>query len=139
MKIKFAILILIISASLGAIAYFSSKETSFVLLDANELAANPARYSGELLRVRGFVKVGSLAREGKEARFILELDKKEIPVHFDGSAILPDTFKEGAKARVDGKMKNGILESDHIETKCASKYEADYKNDADKEKREKGL
>ncbi|MBE7410491.1 MAG: cytochrome c maturation protein CcmE [Leptospiraceae bacterium] len=134
MKAKFAILISVISISLGLIAYFSSKETSFILLDANELAADPAKYSGDFLRVRGFVKVGTLSREGKEAKFILEMDKKEIPIHFDGSTILPDTFKEGVRARVDGKLKNGVLVSNHIETKCASKYEADYKDEKGKSK-----
>ncbi|NUM40446.1 MAG: cytochrome c maturation protein CcmE [Leptospiraceae bacterium] len=134
MKAKFAILISVISISLGLIAYFSSKETSFILLDANELAADPSKYSGDFLRVRGFVKVGTLSREGKEAKFILEMDKKEIPIHFDGSTILPDTFKEGVRARVDGKLKNGVLVSNHIETKCASKYEADYKDENGKSK-----
>ncbi|MCE9500333.1 MAG: cytochrome c maturation protein CcmE [Leptospira sp.] len=139
MKIKFIILLSIIAASIGAIAFYSSKETSFTLLDVGQLAADPVKYSDENLRVRGFVKIGSLIREGKEARFLLELDKKEIPVRFDGSSILPDTFKEGARARVDGKLANGVLVSDHIETKCASKYEAEYKNDSEKTNRTQGL
>lgn len=129
MKTKFILLIALITGSLAGIAFFSSQETSFTLLDASELAANPAQYEKDNLRVRGNVKVGSVLREGREAKFILELNEKEIPVHFTGKTLLPDAFKEGVKARVDGKFVNGILVADHVEAKCASKYEAEYKNE----------
>ena len=127
MKLKFIIIIVLIGGSLATIAYLSSRETSFLLLDASELSANPSKYTNENLRVRGIVKAGTLVRKGKKADFLLELNDKTIPVHFNGSKLLPDTFEEGARARVDGSLKNGVLVSNHIETKCASKYEADYK------------
>lgn len=80
MNIKFTVLAGIILLSLGSIAYFSSKETSYTLLDASELAASPTKYQDDLLRVRGFVKLGSVIREGKTARFVLEFNEKQIPV-----------------------------------------------------------
>ena len=129
MKIKFIILISVIGVSLGTIAWFSSKETKYYLIDASALAASPSEYSGKNLRVRGFVKAGTLVRKGTRADFMLEFEDKVVPVHFNGSKILPDTFKEGARARVDGQIKNGILVSDHVETKCASKYEATHENE----------
>lgn len=97
-----------------------------MLLDASELAASSAKYADQNLRVRGFVKVGSLIREGKKARFTLEFNDKAIPVYFTGDTLLPDAFKEGARARVDGKFEKGILVASHVEAKCASKYEAGY-------------
>ncbi|MDX1959825.1 MAG: cytochrome c maturation protein CcmE [Leptospiraceae bacterium] len=127
MKPKFIILLTLILGSIITIAILSSKETSFTLLDASELAASPAKYDGDNLRVRGNVKVGTVLRNGREAFFTLELDGKEIPVHFTGKELLPDAFKEGVKARVDGKFKDGKLVAEHVEAKCASKYEADYK------------
>lgn len=123
------ILLILIASSLGAIAFFSSKETSYLLLDASVLAASPQEYSDENLRVRGFVKLGSLLREGKTAKFVLEHEGKEIPVFFNGETLLPDAFKEGAPARVDGKWEKGTLLATHVEAKCASKYEANYSND----------
>lgn len=129
MKYKFPVLIITIALSLASIAYFSSRETSFLLLDASELASNPKKYEGDNLRVRGLVKPGSVVREGKEAKFVIELNNKEINVHFTGKTLLPDAFKEGVKARVDGKYVDGVLVSDHVEAKCASKYEAEYKNE----------
>ncbi|HMV42655.1 MAG TPA: cytochrome c maturation protein CcmE [Leptospiraceae bacterium] len=129
MKVKFTILILAIAMSLMAIAFFSSKETSFILLDASELASHPDKYDGDNLRVRGLVKIGSVVREGRQAKFTIELNDKEVPVNYSGKELLPDAFKEGVRVRVDGKFKNGVLVGDHVEAKCASKYEAEYKNE----------
>ncbi|MCZ8157827.1 MAG: cytochrome c maturation protein CcmE [Leptospira sp.] len=126
MNKKFIALLLVIGASLSGIAFFSSKETSFLLLDASELAASSAKYHDQNLRVRGFVKVGSLVREGKKARFTLELNDKSIPAFFTGETLLPDAFKEGARVRVDGRLERGVLVASHVEAKCASKYEAGY-------------
>ncbi|TGL57568.1 cytochrome c maturation protein CcmE [Leptospira sarikeiensis] len=134
MNIKFTVLASIIGLSLGSIAFFSSKETSYTLLDASDLAANPAKYEpDDLLRVRGFVKLGSVVREGKTAKFVLQLNEKEVPVFFTGATLLPDAFKEGTRARVDGVWKNGVLVADKVEAKCASKYEAGYKEEDGKE------
>lgn len=126
MNPKFLALTLIIGLSLAGIAFFSAQETAYKLLDASELAANPKQYTDSNLRVRGFVKVGSLIREGKGARFELELDDRTVPIHFTGETLLPDAFKEGARARVDGQWKDGVLVANHVEAKCASKYEAEY-------------
>ncbi|NWG14640.1 MAG: cytochrome c maturation protein CcmE, partial [Acidobacteria bacterium] len=42
-------------------------------------------------------------------------------------AVVPDTFKGGAKAVVEGTVSDdGVLLARHIEAKCASKYEAEY-------------
>ncbi|TGK04970.1 cytochrome c maturation protein CcmE [Leptospira semungkisensis] len=130
MNIKFTALASVIAISLAAIAFFSSKETSYTLLDASELAAHPAKYEpDELLRVRGFVKLGTVIREGKTAKFTLQLNDKEVPVFFTGATLLPDAFKEGTRARVDGVWKGGVLVADRVEAKCASKYEAGYQGE----------
>lgn len=126
MKLKFIVLISILTLSVVSIAYFSSKTTSFRLVNASELAANPNDFAGQNLRVRGHVKPGSLLRKGTKADFLLELGGKEVKVHYNGDKVLPDAFKEGVRVRVDGRYKNNILVSDHIEAKCASKYEAGY-------------
>ncbi|PJZ77061.1 cytochrome c maturation protein CcmE [Leptospira neocaledonica] len=132
MNVKFTVLASIIAISLGTIAFFSSKETSYTLLDASDLAANPTKYEpDDLLRVRGFVKLGSVVREGKTAKFVLQLNEKEVPVFFTGATLLPDAFKEGTRARVDGVWKNGVIVADKVEAKCASKYEAGYKGEGE--------
>ena len=116
MKTKFILLILAIGLSLAAIAFFSSKETSFVLLDASELAVHPDKYDGDNLRVRGMVKIGSVTREGREAKFIIELNNKTDYVLSDIARIVegndahilslyfnvePDSGKHAVTIKVD--------------------------------------
>ncbi|MCB1193962.1 MAG: cytochrome c maturation protein CcmE [Leptospiraceae bacterium] len=126
MKAKFIVLTSVLALSIASIAYFSSKTTSFRIVNASDLAANPNDFQEENLRVRGHVKPGSLSRMGNKADFLLELDGKVVKVHYDGSNVLPDAFKEGVRVRVDGTFKNDVLVSNHVEAKCASKYEAGY-------------
>jgi cytochrome c-type biogenesis protein CcmE len=41
--------------------------------------------------------------------------------------VIPDTFKEGSKTLVEGKVApDGTFQARHIEAKCASKYESEY-------------
>lgn len=94
MNIKFTVLAGIILLSLGSIAYFSSKETSYTLLDVSELTAAPAKYQDDLLRVRGFVKLGSVVREGKTAKFVLEFNEKQIPVFLRVKPFCPTLLKK---------------------------------------------
>jgi cytochrome c-type biogenesis protein CcmE len=48
-------------------------------------------------------------------------------VRYVGRDVLPDTFKGGSKAVVEGTLsEDGVLLARHIEAKCASKYEAEY-------------
>jgi cytochrome c-type biogenesis protein CcmE len=122
MKFKILIPIILITLSVLTIAFFSSQENSYILLDTDVFVDNYQRYEKNNLRIRGNVKIGSVIYKGKETRFKIKLNNKEIPVIFYGT--LPDAFKEGVKVRVDGIYRNNVLYSNHIEAKCASKYEA---------------
>ena len=57
--------------------------------------------------------------------FVLEEQGKAVPVSYVGRDPLPDTFKDGAQALVEGRMKSdGHFEAEQVQAKCASKYEA---------------
>ncbi len=83
------------------------------------------------LRVGGTVAAGSIRREGATLRFVLEQDAVKLPVVYTGTQPVPDTFKDGVDAVVEGSLRSdGSFEADHIQAKCASKYEAKYGRDA---------
>ena len=68
---------------------------------------------------------GSIERNGGKFSFRLAQDAKSIPVTYVGTDTLPDTFKDGAQAIVDGDyLANGDFRADKIQAKCASKYQA---------------
>jgi cytochrome c-type biogenesis protein CcmE len=60
-------------------------------------------------------------------RFDLEYEGARYTVHYVGTDPVPDTFKAGAEAVVDGHLTaRGDFEGSKIQAKCASKYEAEY-------------
>ena len=79
------------------------------------------------LKVAGRVAAGSIKGTGLSMSFILEQNEVTLPVRYTGSSPVPDTFKDGTEAVVEGKyLEEGIFEADKIQAKCASKYEAEY-------------
>ena len=67
----------------------------------SEVAAGKAP-KGQTFRIGGMVKYGSLKRDELVVHFIITDLVKEIPVSYKG--ILPDLFKEGKGAVVQGKL-----------------------------------
>jgi cytochrome c-type biogenesis protein CcmE len=57
---------------------------------------------GQAFRIGGMVKEGSIKRDNLTVHFIVTDSAKDIPVSYTG--ILPDLFKEGKGAVVQGKL-----------------------------------
>jgi cytochrome c-type biogenesis protein CcmE len=118
----------------AAVAYFAVagfQEGKAYYRTIAELQAMGDDESGTRLRVAGLVKPGSIDRQGKDLSFRIYQDDLELAVAYTGSAPVPDTFKDNAEAVVEGQRRaDGTFEADHIQAKCASKYEAEYGKDA---------
>jgi cytochrome c-type biogenesis protein CcmE len=57
--------------------------------------------------------------------FALDEEGRTLPVSYAGRDPLPDTFKEGGQALVEGKMMpDGRFVAEQVQAKCASKYQA---------------
>ena len=67
----------------------------------SEVAAGKAPH-GQAFRIGGLVKDGSVKRDNLTVNFVVTDTVKEIPVAYTG--ILPDLFKEGRGAVVEGKL-----------------------------------
>ena len=68
---------------------------------------------------------GQLSAAAGKLSFRLAQDAKSIPVTYVGTDTLPDTFKDGAQAIVDGDyLASGEFRAEKIQAKCASKYQA---------------
>jgi cytochrome c-type biogenesis protein CcmE len=67
----------------------------------SEVAAGKAP-QGQAFRIGGMVKDGSLKRDNLTVHFVVTDTVKDIPVSYTG--ILPDLFKEGKGAVVQGKL-----------------------------------
>jgi len=122
-KWKFGIGIGIIIAVVAWEGFSGFQENKTYYVTVNELTQ--AATARRRVRVGGVVAQGSIERRGGKVMFRLAQDAKSIPVTYVGSDTLPDTFKDGAQAIVDGDYQaNGDFRAEKIQAKCASKYQA---------------
>jgi cytochrome c-type biogenesis protein CcmE len=122
-KWKFGIGIGIILAVVAweGISGFQENKTYYVTVNELTQAQTARRH----IRVGGVVAQGSIERHSGQLSFRLAQDTKSIPVTYVGNDTLPDTFKDGAQAIVDGDYSaNGQFRADKIQAKCASKYQS---------------
>ena len=121
---KFAILVVAIIGTLAWLAAGGINETKTYYKTIPEVHAMGNRAMQERLRVGGDVEKGSIVRKGKEVHFTIKQDNLAINVVYDGIDPLPDTFRDGAQALADGRMRpDGVFHATKIQAKCASKYE----------------
>ncbi|RMF10917.1 MAG: cytochrome c maturation protein CcmE [Candidatus Neomarinimicrobiota bacterium] len=83
------------------------------------------------------VKLGGYVQEGSinisdtdllDASFVLDQGDETIPVRYRGTR--PDLFKDGAEVIVEGEYIDGVFQADMLQTKCASRYEGDLRDEA---------
>ena len=86
----------------------------------SEVAAGKAP-QGQAFRIGGMVKDGSLKRDGLTVHFVMTDLVKDIPVSYTG--ILPDLFKEGKGAVIQGRMNpNGEFVASEVLAKHDENY-----------------
>lgn len=118
--------IALIAGGLAALAI----ATVFVMqaLDSNiaffitpsEIAAGKAP-QGKAFRIGGMVKEGSIKRDNLTVHFVVTDTVKEVPVAYTG--ILPDLFKEGKGAVVQGKLgADGLFTASEVLAKHDENY-----------------
>lgn len=123
LKWKFIVGIGVILAVVAWEGISGFQENKSYYVTVNELTQ--AQSSRRHVRVGGVVAQGSVEHHGGKISFRLAQDAKSIPVTYVGTDTLPDTFKDGAQAIVDGDyLANGEFRADKIQAKCASKYKA---------------
>ena len=122
-KLKFGIGIGIILAVVvwEAVSGFQQSKTYYVTV--SELLQGKGAH--HRVRVGGIVQPDSIERHGGKVTFRLAQDADSIPVTYVGNDTLPDTFRDGAQAIIEGDFTPaGDFRAQKIQAKCASKYEA---------------
>ncbi len=144
--LKFIIGISIILSTLTWLAFSGFKEGKAYYVTITELKTMKAEGKSTRVRVAGEVTNGSIQRKGTDLYFTIHQSSVvpargqaaavpdrgqeilSLPVHYIGRDPVPDTFKEGGQAVVEGTLdNNGIFLAQKIQAKCASKYEAEQK------------
>jgi cytochrome c-type biogenesis protein CcmE len=134
-QMRFAVGIGVILAAIAYFAVTGYNEGKAYYKTIAEVAAMGPEAQTKRLRVAGLVKEGTIQRDGRHLSFVLAQDvvtmQHSMRVNYVGTQPIPDTFKDRAEAVVEGKcLADGTFQADHIQAKCASKYEAKYGKNA---------
>jgi cytochrome c-type biogenesis protein CcmE len=115
----------IIVVTLCFLAYAGFTESKTYYHTISELPTLQGAALHERMRVSGNVGSGSISHVDGRVEFVLEEQGRRLPVSYVGRDPLPDTFKDGAQALVEGRVTpDGHFVAEQIQAKCASKYEA---------------
>ena len=130
-RIMFFVGGLVIVGALSYRGFVGFQESKAYYITVAEFHGTAEKYQGKTLKIAGDVVAGSVDRSKSPFEFTLAHEGKSLHVQYVGRAVIPDTFKDGAKAVVEGHIAaSGIFQARHIEAKCASKYEAEYEKKA---------
>ncbi|MGB0036783.1 MAG: cytochrome c maturation protein CcmE [Candidatus Acidiferrales bacterium] len=122
---KFVIGSGIIIVTLALLAYVGFTQSKTYYHTITELSTLHGSAIHQRMRVSGNVRAGSIAHVSGRVDFVLEEEGKALNVSYTGSDPLPDTFKDGAQALVEGRIQpDGHFVAEQVQAKCASKYEA---------------
>jgi cytochrome c-type biogenesis protein CcmE len=122
---KFTVLVVAILGVLALLATSGINETKTYYKEISELNKMGPSAEGKRLRVGGNVEPGSITRMGRDVSFVLTQNNLKLKVLYSGMDPLPDTFKDGAQALADGRLRSdGVFQASRVQAKCASKYEA---------------
>jgi cytochrome c-type biogenesis protein CcmE len=115
----------IIVVTLVSLAYVGFTQSKTYYHTISELGTLNGSALHQRMRVSGNVRAGSIAHVAGRVDFVLEEQGNSLPISYTGRDPLPDTFKDGAQALVEGRMaSNGRFNAEQVQAKCASKYEA---------------
>ena len=124
-RAKFGVGIGVIIVALAFLAWlgYGESKTYYHTIAEYQVLQGSAR--NHRMRLAGTVESGSIKHLPGRIDFVLEEQGKTLPVSYVGSDPLPDTFVDKSQALVEGRPSNdGRFVAEHVQAKCASKYES---------------
>jgi cytochrome c-type biogenesis protein CcmE len=111
----------LLAIAIAAVLILNALNSSIALyVTPSDVAAGKAPKS-QAFRIGGLVKQSSLKRDDLVVHFVMTDMVKDIPVSYKG--ILPDLFKEGKGAVVQGKLNSN---GEFIATEVLAKHDENY-------------
>jgi cytochrome c-type biogenesis protein CcmE len=124
-RAKFGVGIGVIVVSMAFLAWLGYGESKTYYHTIAEYQALSASARNHRMRLAGTVAPGTIHHTAGRTNFVLEEQGKTLAVSYIGSDPLPDTFVDKSQALVEGRAAaDGSFVAEHLQAKCASKYEA---------------
>lgn len=123
-QVKFGIGISVIVVSMACLAWLGYGESKTYYHTIAEVQVLKGSDLTHRMRIGGTVEPGSIHRLTGRIDFVLQGEGKTLPISYVGSDPLPDTFTDNSQALVEGRpAPDGRFVAEHVQAKCASKYE----------------
>ncbi len=114
--------IIVAMAFMAWLGYGESKTYYHTIAEYQTLQGSSREHR---MRLAGTVVPGTIKHAAGRIDFVLEEQGKTLPVSYIGTEPLPDTFIDKSQALVEGRPgSDGQFVAEHVQAKCASKYEA---------------
>jgi cytochrome c-type biogenesis protein CcmE len=124
-RAKFGVGVGIIVVAMAFMAWLGYGESKTYYHTIAEYQGLQGSARGHRMRLAGTVAPGSIKHYAGKTEFVLVEQGNTLPVSYVGMDPLPDTFKDEAQALVEGRPgADGQFVAEHVQAKCASKYEA---------------
>ena len=124
-RAKFGVGISFIVVALALLAWLGYGESKTYYHTIAEYQALTGSARNHRMRLAGTVAPGSIRRVSGRTDFVLEEQGRTLSISYIGSEPLPDTFVDKSQALVEGRPSpDGKFVAEHVQAKCASKYEA---------------
>ena len=124
-KRRFIVGAALIAAAVSYLVYAGIRTSSMYYFELEEFLAQRDAHAGESMRVKGWVRPGSIRWDPQTNDLAFELARQDgsDPVQVAYRGILPDMFAPGREVVVEGRYGDGALAARQILTSCPSKYE----------------
>jgi cytochrome c-type biogenesis protein CcmE len=122
---RFVVGAVLIAAAVSYLVYAGIRTTSMYYFEIDEFLGQRSAHVGEDLRVKGWVRAGSMHWNPATNDLSFELGRQDgtSPVSVAYRGILPDMFAEGREVVVEGRDSGTTVTARQIMTSCPSKYE----------------
>ncbi|MEE9214472.1 MAG: cytochrome c maturation protein CcmE [Thermodesulfobacteriota bacterium] len=124
-RLKFIVAIGIISLTVAYLVYAGVKDTMVYYLTIDELKDRVPEVYDDKVRVSGTVVEGSIKNDlDSSLEFQITDGNQVVNVFYKG--IVPDVFREGVEAVVEGNYQPGnVFKAKLLLAKCPTKYESE--------------
>lgn len=128
-KKKFLIGGLVILIAIGTLGFYAFQSFATYYYTVSEIASKGSTLQDQTIRLLGEVAPGSVSRNDStgmmEFQLIDRADPSAEPISVTYKGGVPDGFKEGSDATVEGKLTSvKSFDASQIIMKCPSKYVA---------------